>query len=282
MKMDKRYAYGTVLSSAIVVLLAVACTSIPQPGPAPSAQESVAEPTAAQSTLTEVTSMGADRNEWLVTELTFAGNGDTFLERIDETAATLDAPVAHRFVEVTDAGGGLWQGEALLGDGAETLLLQALQSGGDRGVKIEFNEGELGKDGALDDALRQSIAAALPTAERPAAAPDVRIEFVRARQGQPGVWSFDVTLNHPDTGWEDYADGWHVATADGAILGTRILLHPHTTEMPFTRSLSNVTVPAEVTEVLIRAHDLVSGYDPDTVRVPLGESGSGERYEVSR
>jgi hypothetical protein len=30
---------------------------------------------------------------------------------------------------------------------------------------------------------------------------------------------FDVTLTHPDTGWDDYADGWRVEDADGTVLG---------------------------------------------------------------
>ena len=28
-----------------------------------------------------------------------------------------------------------------------------------------------------------------------------------------------VTLTHPDTGWDDYADGWRVEDADGTVLG---------------------------------------------------------------
>ncbi|MEZ4582876.1 MAG: hypothetical protein R3A10_14775 [Caldilineaceae bacterium] len=42
-----------------------------------------------------------------------------------------------------------------------------------------------------------------------------------------------MTLAYPDTGWDDYADGWHVATPAGEILGTR--LHPHVNEQPFTQ-----------------------------------------------
>ncbi len=50
-------------------------------------------------------------------------------------------------------------------------------------------------------------------------------------------WTVDVTLSHGDTGWDDYADGWRIEDASGAVLGTRELLHPHVTEQPFTRSL---------------------------------------------
>lgn len=232
-----------------------------------SEQDAVESPTAQTDATTG--------DEFVITELIFEGNGDTFLERIDEVEDALAEPVEHRFVEVTDAVGVLWQGELLMGADVGALLLQAQRNGSAHGVQIELAE-----DVTLSEELLQRIAAALPTVETSTPAPDVTIEFVRAHQSQPGVWRFDVTLNHPDTGWEDYTDGWHVATVDGTILGTRILLHPHENEMPFTRSLSGVAIPDDVTEVLIRAHDLVSGYEPDTVRVPLGQSGSGERYEV--
>jgi hypothetical protein len=74
---------------------------------------------------------------------------------------------------------------------------------------------------------------------------------------------FDVTLSHGDTGWEDYADGWRVELADGTVLGTRILAHPHVEEQPFTRS-DQITVPDGVNEVFIRASDNVGGWAEDT------------------
>lgn len=79
---------------------------------------------------------------------------------------------------------------------------------------------------------------------------------------------FSVTLSHGDTGWDDYADGWRVELADGTILGTRVLAHPHVEEQPFTRS-SNITVPAGVTEVFIRASDNVGGWSENTTRFRL-------------
>ncbi|WP_292062783.1 hypothetical protein [Marivita sp. XM-24bin2] len=47
-----------------------------------------------------------------------------------------------------------------------------------------------------------------------------------------------VTLAHPDTGWDDYADGWRIESGSGAVIGTWELLHPHVDEQPFTRSLT--------------------------------------------
>jgi hypothetical protein len=30
-----------------------------------------------------------------------------------------------------------------------------------------------------------------------------------------GGWRFDVSILHPDTGWDHYADGWRVLDMDG-------------------------------------------------------------------
>lgn len=79
---------------------------------------------------------------------------------------------------------------------------------------------------------------------------------------------FDVTLSHADTGWDDYADGWRVELADGTILGTRVLGHPHVTEQPFTRS-SQIDVPIGVAQVFVRASDNVGGWADATTPFPL-------------
>lgn len=76
---------------------------------------------------------------------------------------------------------------------------------------------------------------------------------------------FDVTLSHPDTGWEDYADGWRIELADGTILGTRVLGHPHVTEQPFTRSQSGFAIPDGVLEVFVRTRCNVDGWADETL-----------------
>jgi len=48
---------------------------------------------------------------------------------------------------------------------------------------------------------------------------------------------------------------------DGKILGTRVLLHPHMAEQPFTRSLSGVAIPDSVAEVTLLAHCSRDGYE---------------------
>ncbi|RME57900.1 MAG: hypothetical protein D6790_12720 [Caldilineae bacterium] len=91
-----------------------------------------------------------------------------------------------------------------------------------------------------------------------------------------------MRLRHPDTGWEDYADGWQIVTSDGLVLGTRILLHPHEQEQPFTRSLSGVAISPEIEAVRVVAHDLVSGYTLSPFTIPLDASTTEEHYQVER
>jgi hypothetical protein len=81
---------------------------------------------------------------------------------------------------------------------------------------------------------------------------------------------FDVTLTHPDTGWDHYADAWRVETPSGDVLGIRELAHPHVEEQPFTRSLSGVVLPDSVKAVVIRARCKVDGWSDEgfTLQLP--------------
>lgn len=84
-----------------------------------------------------------------------------------------------------------------------------------------------------------------------------------------GIFHFDVTVRHSDSGWDHYADKWEVLTPDGTLVGTRTLYHPHVDEQPFTRSLSGVKIPVTVSEVTVRARDTVHAYGGKTLSIPL-------------
>jgi len=90
-----------------------------------------------------------------------------------------------------------------------------------------------------------------------------------ASQESSGTWRFRVTVRHDDTGWDHYADRWDVVAPDGRILGTRVLLHPHEDEQPFTRALGGVVVPDDVDRVTVRAHDSVHGLGGAEVEIQL-------------
>ena len=80
---------------------------------------------------------------------------------------------------------------------------------------------------------------------------------------------FSVTLQHDDEGWEHYANQWDVLTLDGRLLKSRVLVHPHVNEQPFTRSLSGVSIPRGTKSVKIRAKDLKHGYSSQEYIVEL-------------
>jgi hypothetical protein len=118
--------------------------------------------------------------------------------------------------------------------------------------------------------------------------PNADVTYVRATQSEDGSWTFQVTVEHPDTGWEDYADGWDVVLPDGTVVRpdpdspfTRLLLHPHETEQPFTRGQGGIAIPEGVTRVTVRAHDLVDGFGGREVAVDLS-ADSGPDFEVIR
>ena len=106
-------------------------------------------------------------------------------------------------------------------------------------------------------------APALALAEEPV------IEAVTVTRTAPDTYRFDVTISHPDTGWDHYADGWRVLDMDGNEMGLRILFHPHVADQPFTRSLSGVVIPAGTAQVQVQARDLPAGWNAGTTIVDL-------------
>jgi opacity protein-like surface antigen len=118
--------------------------------------------------------------------------------------------------------------------------------------------------GRLSLALALSLACAAGST-----AGEADVVAVEVAKEAGGSYRFDVTVAHADEGWDHYADAFDVVGPDGHVLGTRVLLHPHETEQPFTRSLGGVAVPDGVTEVILRARDSVHGHGGAEVRVSL-------------
>ncbi len=89
--------------------------------------------------------------------------------------------------------------------------------------------------------------------------------------GEPGNYSFAVTVQSPDTGCEQYADWWEVLNEDGKLLYRRILAHSHVQEQPFQRSGSPVsTSPDQV--LIVRAHMNPSGYGTQAMKGTIATS----------
>jgi hypothetical protein len=113
--------------------------------------------------------------------------------------------------------------------------------------------------------LGLAVAASVPAAR----AGEADVVKAQAVPEGGGTWRFHVTVAHADAGWDHYADKWDVVAPDGTVLGTRVLLHPHENEQPFTRSLGGVAIPEALGRVVLRAHDSVHGYGGAEVTVEL-------------
>ncbi len=100
---------------------------------------------------------------------------------------------------------------------------------------------------------------------------EVDVLSAEARRSADGAYRFSVTLRHDDTGWNHYADRWQVLAPDGTVLATRVLLHPHVGEQPFTRSLSGVEITTTITEVVIRGGDSEHGFGGAELHLALPE-----------
>ncbi len=87
-----------------------------------------------------------------------------------------------------------------------------------------------------------------------------------------GRWRFDVTVSSPYDTPERYADAWRVVGVDGTEYGVRELAHDHANEQPFTRSLSDVEVPEDVSTVIVEGRDLLNGYGGGTFELSLTRS----------
>ena len=77
--------------------------------------------------------------------------------------------------------------------------------------------------------------------------------------GDPGAYTFAVTVKSPDLGCEQYANWWEVLSEDGALIHRRILGHSHVDEQPFTRSSGPIDLDPDTT-VIVRAHLYPGGY----------------------
>ncbi|WP_299436338.1 hypothetical protein [uncultured Aquimarina sp.] len=77
--------------------------------------------------------------------------------------------------------------------------------------------------------------------------------------GDERSYTFNVEIESPDLGCNQYADWWEIISEDGLLLYRRILTHSHVNEQPFTRSGGPVDI-AKDQIVYIRAHMNTKGY----------------------
>jgi hypothetical protein len=67
------------------------------------------------------------------------------------------------------------------------------------------------------------------------------------------LFDIAVTVRHPDSGWDHYANEWIAVDGDGNEIAKRTLYHPHVNEQPFTRYARDVVIPVSLNKVIIMA-----------------------------
>jgi len=93
--------------------------------------------------------------------------------------------------------------------------------------------------------------------------------------GMANSYTFNVTIESPDLGCEQYADWWEVVGVDSVLRYRRILTHSHVDEQPFTRSGGPVPID-ENKEVIVRAHINNLGYG---IQIFKGTVGNGFKVD---
>lgn len=115
----------------------------------------------------------------------------------------------------------------------------------------------------------------LVTAWIPVNASEVRILAAQLDRLHDAQWTISVTLKHQDSGWDHYADNWRVVDSSDTVVGNRVLHHPHVNEQPFTRSLTNIEIPAASRLLYIEARDNVHGWSRDRLKIDLSKARNG-------
>lgn len=106
-----------------------------------------------------------------------------------------------------------------------------------------------------------------------------QVEFVQAKQSADKSWCFSARVRHQDEGWDHFANVWTIHDLKGNKLGERVLLHPHDTEQPFTRSLCQIVIPEQISKVVVSAECNLHGAGGQVVVVDL-TSAKGLNYTV--
>jgi len=87
---------------------------------------------------------------------------------------------------------------------------------------------------------------------------------------QPGIFHISVTIEHQDTGWDDYIEAWELVGADGKVFASRPFFEPTLETQQTVTALSGVIIPQDVKTVLVRARNYPNGVEgePFEIEVP--------------
>lgn len=102
----------------------------------------------------------------------------------------------------------------------------------------------------------------------PAFAEEVEILMVKATQSD-GLWSFDVTVHHPDIGSDHMLDSIAIFTPDEVQLETADIPLPSIGAEHVTTQVKDVEIPKGVEFVIIRGHCSTDGWTHEGIIIAL-------------
>lgn len=96
------------------------------------------------------------------------------------------------------------------------------------------------------------------------------VKVKRDSADQPGIFHFVVTIEHQDTGWDDYIEGWEIFDPNGLIIASRPFFEPELEKATTKTALSGVIVPEDFETVTVRARNYPNGLEgePFEVKIP--------------
>jgi len=95
------------------------------------------------------------------------------------------------------------------------------------------------------------------------------VDVKRDSPDQSGIYHIKVTIEHEDTGWDDYVDAWEIVGADGTVLGVRPFFEPELERAKTVSALAGVVIPEDVKTVMIRTRKHPEGYTGDPVEITI-------------
>jgi hypothetical protein len=95
------------------------------------------------------------------------------------------------------------------------------------------------------------------------------VDIKRDSPDQPGIYHVKVTIEHEDTGWDDYVDAWEIIGADGTVLGVRPFFEPELERNKTVTALAGVVIPEDIKTATIRTHKHPQGYEGDPVEISI-------------
>ena len=117
-------------------------------------------------------------------------------------------------------------------------------------------------------AFALSLSGTVYAADDVARIADVQIK--RDSADQAGIYHIRVTIEHEDTGWDDYVEAWEITSPEGELLGVRPFFEPELEDTKTVSALAGVVIPEEIKSIMIRARTHPNGLegDPFEIQIP--------------